>query len=160
MMNLVRLKPTRPTGLPPDSSQPYHETSGFPMESKGIRLDSSQQYWTTLSSMSLPVVGNSASGSKCGAIAWKHSELPFTSNCISSQLTSFDVPSRFFIWPCMPGLRVLFTSTSSRAWNLSQSVSLMFSLCLIDHYHQPTHTKLKNYQVLTHCCSRHVNRVF
>ena len=26
----------------------HHYTSGFPMESKGIRLDSSRQYWTTL----------------------------------------------------------------------------------------------------------------
>ena len=33
----------------------------------------------------------------------------------------------------MPGLRVLFTSTSSRAWNLSQLVSLvMFSLSVSD----------------------------
>ena len=26
----------------------HHQTSGFPMESKGLRLDSGRQYWTTL----------------------------------------------------------------------------------------------------------------
>ena len=46
------------TGIPLDSGQQPLYTSGFPMESKGIRLDSSRQYWTTLSSMSLPMVEN------------------------------------------------------------------------------------------------------
>ena len=46
------------TGIPLDCGQQHLYTSGFPMESKGIRLDSSRQYWTTLSSMSLPLVEN------------------------------------------------------------------------------------------------------
>ena len=46
------------TGIPLDCGQQHHYTSGFPMESKGIRPDSSRQYWTTLSPMSLPMVEN------------------------------------------------------------------------------------------------------
>ena len=33
----------------------HHETSGFPMESKRIRLDSGRQYWTTLTRAHWPI---------------------------------------------------------------------------------------------------------
>ena len=37
-----------PNGSPTLGRTFHHYTSGFLMESKGIRLESSKQYWTTL----------------------------------------------------------------------------------------------------------------